>query len=243
MIDETGFVPLDSLIGRLSGPPREHLQKLCEDVRDHVGQYLLAVERSEEFQGCSMGQRSPSSEHYVLKTHFSLGVLASEKIIADPTLMFASFDTTGHMHVTATHRDKMPPEQQNRNLCVGYFGAISLIFINQPMICKNGWNAAHDPLALEIIAGDDAVEQWFRERRNSMFASTFDAMSFVLGRLNKSMGERLEKAREAEIAKLRNSLEGHEEAIKAILGRACELGLQITDPLFQRWLKFLPKAP
>lgn len=156
--------------GLILGPDTEKtLRGVQSKLIEHPGEFILAIERTERFEGCVGFGYEPRNEDYHLKEYLTLGVLNGTELVIeiDSKKTCCSLPTSRHMHVYNTTAVNLKVENGN----LRPFWTIDFWYcLNRKMELRNYMNRRMgDILETELIIGDQAVSNWFGKGSQTMF--------------------------------------------------------------------------
>jgi hypothetical protein len=149
-----------------TNPPEcaDKLRKLVKDATQHSGEFVLVIERYREISGCLgiLAPRHIPDHFFVAKENFLLGVLKKNGRARVHKNLFSMIFPTGYYAQGFGDRLCSEAWACEGNLVAGT-RVLSLLQLDRPT--KGNERFSYDSLApklaLEIMLGDRAVEEWF----------------------------------------------------------------------------------
>ena len=244
MPDQKKWLTAGELAKLKTNPPEcaDKLRQIVKDVATHPGEFVLVVERHEEMHGCPgiIAPRHIPDEFYHLEEDYMLGVLDKDGQVKLSKDLFSMAFPTGWYAQWDSPRSRDKARAYEDNLIAGT-RVFSLLQLDQP--CKSRERSVFDllkpRLALEIVVGDEAVEEWFAlkrvenpaddaffERYRKQYALLFRTLCEAVGKPNRAMRLERAEASKKEIAQLSKAfLEELGVDIAQKIKRAEELGM------------------
>lgn len=153
----------------IGGETEKTLRTVQDKISEHQGEFILAIERTERFEGCVGFGYEPRNSDYHLRQYLTLGVLSGTKLIIeiDAKKTSCSLPTSRYMHVYNTPAVDLKVESGNLNP----FWTMNFWYcLNRKMDLKNPFNRMRgDILEAELIIGDQAVSNWFGKSDETLF--------------------------------------------------------------------------
>ena len=150
-------------------------------IGDHNGEFVLKIERSESFDGCSgMGYKPRDSEYHVHAT-VQLGVINGTGLIYEVEPTSCTIPTSKVVYTRDFRDFKMAESYYNKiaSSVVADFG----LHLNQPLLRRknNFLPSDNSVLQLELMIGDREVKEWLKAQHSSVLIN-FQKAAKKLGR-------------------------------------------------------------
>ncbi len=182
MEKEIGDRIADYVVGRYGSLIPEFESKyrdLEKSISEHVGEFVLAICKNEDFHGCVGFGHEPRDREYVLDQEVTVGVLKSGQLVLDLANKRCEIPTGNKVTYWGWRKENI--NLQDGNLSSGWrydFG----INLNNPLILKHCHHLGGNHFELEVKVGDAEVKEWFEKQRDAHSVVMFQKAAKLLGR-------------------------------------------------------------
>lgn len=180
--ETTGDRMRDFIISRY-GFLNEEIEAVHRDLEarmsGHVGEFILAITKEENFHGCTGFGYKPQDIDYILEEHFYLGVLKDSVLVLDLAKGTCALPTGNYAQWSSVRNGNV--QLVERNITSGFTHDFGFC-LNKQLAHRNPGRRLQKELdlELEVKVGDVEVMAWFEKRLERTVV--FQKASHLLGR-------------------------------------------------------------